>query len=160
MHVKREDDGTRLSVLQSRVAARPQSSADETLYNEGQQVLMHRDGLGQMFAVTPAADAWTHGMLVLDNVRLADMVRELNRYKRGHLGVDDDVADLRITGSFPLNNINGADAAACPQNADTLFIRVNLNEWVGGTPRSGRGEAVDREGSTLRTPRYPILITT
>ena len=34
---------------------------------------------------------------------------------------------------FPLNNINGADAAACPQNADTLFIRVNLNEWVGGT---------------------------
>ncbi|MBM1190795.1 FecR domain-containing protein [Pseudomonas weihenstephanensis] len=126
--VKREDDGTRLSVLQSRVAARPQSSVDETLYNEGQQVLMHRDGLGQMFAVNPAADAWTHGMLVLDNARLADMVRELNRYKRGHLGVDDDVADLRITGSFPLNNIELALNALLP----TLPVQIKQHTpwWV------------------------------
>lgn len=102
--VKRENDGTRLSVLQSRVAAHPENSAGETLYNAGQQVLMRRDGLGAKVAVNAGADAWTRGMLVLDNVRLADMVSELNRYRRGHVGVDPDVADLRITGSFPLHN--------------------------------------------------------
>ena len=103
--VKREDDGTRLSVLQSRVAAHPENSVEDVIFSAGQQVLMHRDSLGQMLTVTAGADAWTRGMLVLDNVRLADMVSELNRYHRGHLGVDPRVADLRITGSFPLDNL-------------------------------------------------------
>ena len=131
--VKREDDGTRLSVLQSRVEAHPENSVELTVYNEGQQVLMHRDRLGQMLAVSPGADAWTRGMLVLDNVRLADMVSELNRYQRGHLGVDPEVADLRITGSFPLNNIELALNALIP----TLPVRIQQRTpwWVTVSPK-------------------------
>ena len=131
--VKREDDGTRLSVLQSRVEAHPENSVEQTIYNEGQQVLMHRDRLGQMLAVSPGADAWTRGMLVLDNVRLADMVSELNRYQRGHLGVDPEVADLRITGSFPLNNIELALNALIP----TLPVQIQQRTpwWVTVSPK-------------------------
>ena len=131
--VKREDDGTRLSVLQSRVEAHPENSVELTVYNEGQQVLMHRDRLGQMLAVSPGADAWTRGMLVLDNVRLADMVSELNRYQRGHLGVDPEVADLRITGSFPLNNIELALNALIP----TLPVQIQQRTpwWVTVSPK-------------------------
>ena len=131
--VKREDDGTRLSVLQSRVEAHPENSVEQTIYNEGQQVLMHRDRLGQMLAVSPGADAWTRGMLVLDNVRLADMVSELNRYQRGHLGVDPEVADLRITGSFPLNNIELALNALMP----TLPVQIQQRTpwWVTVSPK-------------------------
>jgi len=134
--VKREDDGTRLSVLQSRVAAHPEHTAEETVYAEGQQVVMHRDGLGQRLALNPGADAWTRGMLVLDNVRLSDMVSELNRYRRGHLGVDPDVADLRITGSFPLNNIELALNALLP----TLPVQITQRTpwWV---TVSGKPEA-------------------
>ena len=126
--VKREDQGTRLSVLQSRVEAHPENSAEHILYSEGQQVLMHRDRLGQMLALSPGADAWTQGMLVLDNVRLADMVSELNRYHRGHLGVDPEVADLRITGSFPLNNIELSLNALLP----TLPVHIEQRTpwWV------------------------------
>jgi len=126
--VKREDDGTRLSVLQSRVQAHPQDSVEQTIYSEGQQVLMHRDRLGQMYAVSPGADAWTRGMLVLDNVRLADMVGELNRYQRGHLGVAPEVADLRITGSFPLNNVELALNALLPTLP--VEIRQRTPWWV------------------------------
>ena len=87
---------------------------------------MHRDRLGQMVAVNAGADAWTRGMLVLDNVRLADMVRELNRYQRGHLGVDPRVADLRITGSFPLDNLELALNALPP----ILPVKVKqLTPW-------------------------------
>ena len=126
--VKREDDGTRLSVLQSRVQAHPEDSVEQTIYSEGQQVLMHRDRLGQMYAVSPGADAWTRGMLVLDNVRLGDMVGELNRYHRGHLGVAPEVADLRITGSFPLNNVELALNALLP----TLPVQIEQRTpwWV------------------------------
>ena len=33
---------------------------------------------------------------------------------------------------FPQVNINGNDEAACPQSADTLFITVNTNAFIGG----------------------------
>lgn len=99
--VKREDDATRLSVLQSAVAAQPEALHQEHVFKAGQQVLMRSDGLGPLLAVTHATDAWTRGMLVVDNARLGDVIEELGRYRTGHLGVDDNVADLRITGSFP-----------------------------------------------------------
>lgn len=126
--VKREDDGTRLSVLQSAVAARPRAGADEQILHEGQQVLMQRDSLGPLLALNPGADAWTRGMLVVDNVRLADMLEELGRYRRGHLGVDPKVADLRITGSFPLHDTNLALSALPP----TLPVQIARHTpwWV------------------------------
>ncbi|MCE6983881.1 amino acid ABC transporter substrate-binding protein, partial [Pseudomonas frederiksbergensis] len=46
--VKLEGQGTRLSVLQSAVAARPQDSGDEQILKEGQQVLMSHDRLGRI----------------------------------------------------------------------------------------------------------------
>ena len=52
--VKREDDATRLSVLQSAVAAQPQALHHEQIFSEGQQVLMRSDSLGPVLAVTPA----------------------------------------------------------------------------------------------------------
>ena len=118
------------------VAAHPENSVDEIIYNEGQQVLMHRDHLGQMLAVNAGADAWTRGMLVLDNVRLGDMVRELNRYRRGHLGVDPDVADLRISGSFALNNVELALNSLLP--ALPVQIEQHTPWWVTVSARPGK----------------------
>ena len=73
-------------------------------------------------------------MLVLDNVRLADMISELNRYQRGHLGVAPEVADLRITGSFPLNNVERALNALLP----TLPVQIQQRTpwWVTVGPKA------------------------
>ncbi|QLG95823.1 FecR family protein [Pseudomonas yamanorum] len=126
--VKREDDGTRLSVLQSAVAAQPQALHQEQIFKEGQQVLMRSDGLGPMLAITPGSDAWTRGMLVVDNGRLGDVIEELGRYRKGHLGVDKQVADLRITGSFPLHDTDLALNALLP----TLPVQIEQRTpwWV------------------------------
>ncbi|CAI8763537.1 FecR domain-containing protein [Pseudomonas donghuensis] len=126
--VKLEGQGTRLSVLQSAVAARPQDSGDEQILKEGQQVLMSHDRLGRIDSLAAGADAWTRGMLVVDNVRLADLIDELGRYRSGHLGVAADVADLRITGSFPLNNTDLALTSLLP----TLPVQIEQRTpwWV------------------------------
>ena len=89
-----------------------------------------------MLAVNAGADAWTRGMLVLDNVRLGDMVRELNRYRRGHLGVDPDVADLRISGSFALNNVELALNSLLP--ALPVQIEQHTPWWVTVSARPGK----------------------
>ena len=126
--VKREDDATRLSVLQSAVAAQPEALHQEQVFKAGQQVLMRSDGLGPLLAVTPATDAWTRGMLVVDNARLGDVIAELARYRTGYLGVDKAVADLRITGSFPLHDTTLALNALLP----TLPVQIEQHTpwWV------------------------------
>ncbi|MBH3403765.1 FecR family protein [Pseudomonas glycinae] len=126
--VKREDAGTRLSVLQSAVAAHPQSNLQEQILREGQQVLIRHNGLDSVVALTPGADAWTRGMLVVDNARLEDLVHELGRYRRGHLGIAPEVADLRITGSFPLHDTDKALNALLP----TLPVQIEQHTpwWV------------------------------
>ena len=131
--VKREDEGTRLSVLKSAVAAHPQATDKEQILREGQQVLMRRDGLGPTLALNPGADAWTRGMLVVDNARLEDLVHELGRYRHGYLGVAPQVADLRITGSFPLHDTDLALTALLP----TLPVQVEHHTrwWVVVGPR-------------------------
>jgi len=126
--VRREADGTRLSVLKSAVAAHPHASQEEQILREGQQVLMRNNGLGTIVALNPGADAWTRGMLVMENARLADLVHELGRYRRGHLGVAPEVAELRITGSFPLNDTDKALSALLP----TLPVQIEQHTawWV------------------------------
>lgn len=126
--VKREEQGTRLSVLQSAVAAHAESNPEEQILREGQQVLMRSDGLDPILALNPGADAWTRGMLVVDNARLGDLVHELGRYRRGYLGVTAEVADLRITGSFPLHDTDKALSALLP----TLPVQIEQHTpyWV------------------------------
>ena len=126
--VKHEEDGTRLSVLKSAVAANPQASREEQILREGQQVLMRNNGLGPIVALNPGADAWTRGMLVVENARLEDLVHELSRYRPGYLGVAPEIADLRITGSFPLKDTDLALRALLP----TLPVQIERHTqwWV------------------------------
>lgn len=126
--VKREDNGTLLSVLQSAVAAHPQAADTEMILREGQQMLIQRHSLGPMVALAPGTDAWMRGMLVVDNAPLKDVIAELARYRQGHLGVAPEVADLRITGSFPLKDTDLALKALMP----TLPVEIEQRThwWV------------------------------
>ncbi|WEL55927.1 FecR family protein [Pseudomonas kermanshahensis] len=126
--VRREAQGTRLEVLQASVAAMPLNSGDEQVLREGQQVLMDANGLGQVGTVAVGADAWTRGMLVVDNVRLADLLAALGHYRSGYLGVADEVADLRVTGSFPLTDTDLALASLVP--ALPVQIERHTPWWV------------------------------
>ena len=67
-------------------------------------------------------------MLVVDNVRLGDMIQELGRYRHGYLGVAPEVADLRITGSFPLHDTDLALDALLP----TLPVQIERRTawWI------------------------------
>jgi transmembrane sensor len=134
--VKRQDDGTLLSVLQSAVAAHPQAAGREMILHEGQQMLIQRHSLGPMLALAPGADAWTRGMLVVDNAPLKDVIAELGRYRQGHLGVASDVADLRITGSFPLSDTDLALKALMPTLP--VAIEQRTHWWVTVVASAGK----------------------
>jgi transmembrane sensor len=130
--VRREEDATRLIVLQSAVAALPYTLREGRTVRAGEQVLMHRDHLGDNSAAPAGADAWSRGMLVVDDLPLGDLLAKLGEYRRGYLGLDPRLADLRISGSFPLHDTNRALAALPP----SLPVRIERHTdwWVKVVP--------------------------
>ncbi|KTB55863.1 amino acid ABC transporter substrate-binding protein [Pseudomonas viridiflava ICMP 13104] len=134
--VRRESGGTLLSVLQSAVAANSRNTSDGQVLRAGQQILLTGNGLGPLLSMPSGTDAWTRGMLVVDNARLADLLAELGRYRAGHLGVDPQVADLRITGTFPLADTDLALKALLP----TLPVQIEQHTkwWVNVQAKDGQ----------------------
>ncbi|MBD9482915.1 FecR family protein [Pseudomonas sp. PDM14] len=136
--VRREGEATRLIVLQSAVAARPSSVPDERIVAAGEQVLMSATHLGASEAAPLSADAWSRGMLVVENQRLGDLLDQLGEYRTGYLGVDPSIADLRISGSFPLRDSDLALAALPPSLP--VAIERHTDWWVRVVPRSATQE--------------------
>jgi len=50
------------------------------------------------------AMAWTEGLLVTRDIRLVDFLAQVSRYRHGYLGCSDDIADLRLSGVFRLED--------------------------------------------------------
>lgn len=62
-------------------------------------------------APTPAQDsdaAWARGVLVAENMRVADFVEVLGRYRSGFVRCDPAVADVRVSGVFSLRDTDRA----------------------------------------------------
>lgn len=58
--------------------------------------------------LAPGADTWTRGVLLAENMRVADFLHELSRYRPGLLRHDPAIADLRVSGVFSLRDTDRA----------------------------------------------------
>ncbi|MCO7513674.1 FecR family protein [Pseudomonas guariconensis] len=70
----------------------------------GQQARFANGGWHDIAPLNRNIGAWVDGMLVASHMRLADFLAELGRYRHGQLGCSDQVAELRISGSYPLDD--------------------------------------------------------
>lgn len=70
----------------------------------GQQLDFRSNGWDALHSLDTGSGAWSEGMLVVAHMRLADFLDELGRYRRGRLNCDTQVADLLISGSYPLDD--------------------------------------------------------
>lgn len=98
---------TQLAVYEGAVRAQPRhaSAASGIVAQAGEQIVFSAEGLVSRSAANPAEQAWEQHMLQAGDLSLRELVGELNRYWPGHISVADEVAELRIFGSFPLHDI-------------------------------------------------------
>lgn len=105
--VRKEAGGaTHIAVLEGAVRITPDRAAARVL-PAGQQARFTADGIDNVSPADASVLAWTQGMLLADGMRLADFAAELSRYRPGLLQCDAAVADLRISGAFPLADTDG-----------------------------------------------------
>ncbi|WP_346010652.1 FecR domain-containing protein [Pseudomonas sp. WS 5414] len=88
----------------------------------------------RMSPVTPvaaAASAWTQGLLIAERMPLAEVIAELDRYRPGLLRCAAEVAGLRVSGSFSLDQPD----ASLDLLARTLPIRIQrvMGYWASVT---------------------------
>ncbi|MDD0844755.1 FecR domain-containing protein [Pseudomonas sp. Gutcm_11s] len=102
-NVRRDGERTWLAVYEGAVEIRTASGATRVV-GAGQQAHFDAGHIGDSQAADAAREAWTQGTLLADNISLREVVQELSRYRHGHLGVADEVADLRVYGNFPVQD--------------------------------------------------------
>lgn len=105
LNVRQFSDHTQLAVFAGHVEVTPKAYSGLPLSVEkNRQVNFTRKGWDTAQPVDAGSGAWADGMLVAAHMRLADFLDELGRYRRGQLNCDPQVANLLISGSYPLDD--------------------------------------------------------
>lgn len=126
--VRLDDPHTRVNVEAHAVLVQPRLLAESARVEAGEGLIFSADRLGTPQPSAANASAWTQGMLVAVNWRLDDFLAELGRYRSGYLGCAPQVADLRLSGAFTLDDTE----AVLSNLALSLPVRVRQfsRYWV------------------------------
>jgi len=131
--VQQLDQSSRLGVQEGAVEIRPVlAQAGMRVLHAGEETIFDRQRIADTVDLDATRIAWKDGMLFADRMPLSVFVAELARYRPGMLRCDSAVADLRISGSFPLTDTD----RILQSLVDTLPVRVAMvtRYWVQVVP--------------------------
>lgn len=126
---------TQLAVLDGAVrvelARAPAASAQ--VIAAGQRCDFSDHAFGSLQAADRSASAWTQGMLMADNLPLAQLLAELARYRHGFVRCDPAIAGLRVSGAFPISD--GPRTLAMLVQTYPVVVSGHLNGyWITLSP--------------------------
>ncbi len=124
--LRQEHDCTRLSVTSGRVAIHAGGTSIEA--RAGQSYLIDRRQVRPAPQLNMDAGAWVDGLIVTRNMPLGDFLAEVGRYRQGFLTCAAEVADLRLSGVFRLENTDKL-LAVLPQTLP-VQLRYRTRWWV------------------------------
>ncbi|MGB6103005.1 MAG: FecR family protein [Pusillimonas sp.] len=122
------DNFCRVSVFEGAVDVQPLFLPAPIRLTPGQQADMYVEHMGPILAASHEAIAWINGMIVASNMRLDAFLQELARYRHGHLSCDASVADLRVSGTYPLHDTDKILAAL--EHSLPVSVRSSTRYWV------------------------------
>lgn len=125
--IRSREEGVEVAAYAGAFQLFPRQARSQTLA-EGARVLLTPGAVLPLGRADPSRQLWRQGRLAVDDWPLAALVAELGRYRPGLLSCAATVADLRVVGSYPLDDTDRALAAL----ADSLPVRVErrLPWWV------------------------------
>ncbi|MCA1858617.1 FecR domain-containing protein [Janthinobacterium sp. HSC-3S05] len=126
--VRQADGSTLVAVEEGAVRLMPRHGDASPVLRAGQGGGMTGQNTLPAHAVSPDIWAWRQGLLLADAMPLRDFLHELSRYRHGLLGCDDAVAGLRISGVFPLADLD-AVLLSLPDSLP-VDVRLRTRYWV------------------------------
>jgi transmembrane sensor len=135
--VRERDDGTLLAVQKGAVAVFPgtaRSAPASAIVQPGSTLLFTAGGPLPLIDNGLDPWGWSDGVISAHHMRLGDFVAELSRYRPGLLRCADEVAGLRLSGTFQLadtDQVLALVARTLPLNLD-----YRTRYWVTLSARS------------------------
>jgi len=106
--VRQLAEDTLLEVYEGAVQVRPEGTkvaAGENVIRAGQQVRFSRERMGRIEEVHDTSLAWQRGLLVADDMPLRQWTQALMRYTDQRLECDPVLGELRVSGTFPVDDL-------------------------------------------------------
>jgi transmembrane sensor len=103
LNVRQFADRTHVAVFEGTVELIPDGGSPQVM-QPARQLDFAGHAIGHPQPLDANSGAWADGMLVAAHMRLGDFLEELGRYRRGQLHCDAKVADLLISGTYPLDD--------------------------------------------------------
>ncbi len=127
------EQNSRVAVLEGAVEMMPEHARKGVIVKAGEQSAFDADRVARIAPLDPNAFSWENGMLLAQQMRLADLLEELGRYRHGVLRCHERVAGLKVSGAFPL----GDSDASLRLLQETLPVKVSslTGYWVTFEPR-------------------------
>ncbi|MDR2327328.1 MAG: FecR domain-containing protein [Acidovorax sp.] len=127
--VHQQNGRTAVAVLQGAVELQPAHHPQRSLrLDAGEQSHFTAQEVGATQDLQQASAAWSEGMLVADDMPLAEFLAELSRYRSGVLRCAPDAAQLRVSGSYPLADTDRVLAALT--RSLPVDIHTRTRWWV------------------------------
>ncbi|QMV63543.1 FecR domain-containing protein [Pseudomonas berkeleyensis] len=120
---------TRLTVEEHAVEISPSLATTQAVRVEaGQACDFTSTRVGALRPAAASASAWTQGMLVVVDWRLDEVLAELSRHRHGYLGCSPQVAAMRLSGAFNLNDSEATLASLL--DALPIQMRRMTRYWI------------------------------
>jgi transmembrane sensor len=119
--------GTRVAVQEKAVRVLPLHGEPREL-NAGEQTTFSAQGAEAPEPAELSSVSWKDGGLIAIDMPLGRLIDELSRYRHGHLACAPDVAALRVSGAFPIDDTERALAALV--TSFPVQVRYRTRFWV------------------------------
>ncbi|WP_336334910.1 FecR family protein [Pseudomonas putida] len=101
---RQDSDCTWVSVSHGKVAIHRPGNGQLQWIESGQNWRLDAQGAHRLESVDMDSMAWSEGLIVTRDMRLFDFLAQVSRYRHGYLGCSDEIADLRLSGVFRLED--------------------------------------------------------
>lgn len=110
-----------------------QAGAQAMILQAGQRTNFSAASVDPPKAMSETEPLWLQGRIQVNNVRLAQLIEELDRYHPGSLRCDPAVADIRVSGRYRLDDTD----LALQLLADTFPLKISrlTRYWITVGPR-------------------------
>ncbi|MFJ7312809.1 FecR domain-containing protein [Pseudomonas sp. NPDC098747] len=130
--VRSGDQGGEVAVIEKAVEVRSSGGAPAVRLEAGHSLDINDRALGAPWRNDPSVGAWQQGSIIALNRPLAELLADLSRYRSGVLRCDPRIAQLKVSGAFPIDDTDLALAAL--ESGFSLRITRFSRFWVNVVP--------------------------
>lgn len=130
--VRLHADRARISVQEGAVQLHPTQGGRSPIVRPGQSYWLRPTDAVRADTHGMEPDAWTDGVIAGKDMRLADLLAEIERYRHGRILCDDKVADLQVSGLFHVRDTD--QALQFLVQTQPISVTMTTRLWVRVTP--------------------------